>query len=352
MRRYKIVACILLILSIFSFVLAAPVAVQELRKVCADAVDGSENVKTGSGKRAEVQDSEEDPMKKWLAQAQQEPSSSSQDQGSSSAPNYARGIYPNPSFSPGESKPPQLSTSGGTELSWNPEGDPPSQPEDVNAKIFDIFDKIQFGPKMAAQKSPSPDIELASPSSYSDPPSQPEDVNAKIFDIFDKIQFGPKVAAQKSPSPDIELASPSSSSDGDYLSSGESYPSDHGYENYHASNEGEPGPGLSKSYSDSSANTDILGVGTNVGGSPGSTKSYPPSDGPGPDLASNEGTAGSSMSHTLSIRPEMVGPVLEPSPPEPKKNFIIRLFSKSKNFFGKLAGKLKFWRRTSKSVSA
>jgi hypothetical protein len=119
MRRYKIVACILLILSIFSFVLAAPVAVQELRKACADAVDGSEDVKIGSGKRAEVQDSEEDPMKEWLAQAQQEPSSSSssQDQGSSSAPNYASGTHPNPSFSPGESKPPQLSTSGGTELS-------------------------------------------------------------------------------------------------------------------------------------------------------------------------------------------------------------------------------------------
>jgi hypothetical protein len=73
MRRYKIVACILLILSVFGFVLAAPVAVQEVREACADAaVDAGDNVITGSGKRAELQD-EEDPL---LAQAQQEPSSS------------------------------------------------------------------------------------------------------------------------------------------------------------------------------------------------------------------------------------------------------------------------------------
>jgi hypothetical protein len=53
MRRYKTVACILLTLSVFSFVLAAPVAVQEVRKACADAVDGGDNVIIGSGKRAD-----------------------------------------------------------------------------------------------------------------------------------------------------------------------------------------------------------------------------------------------------------------------------------------------------------
>ena len=50
----------------------------------------------------------------------------------------------------------------------------------------------------------------------------------------------------------------------DYPPSGASYPSDHGStlsENYHASDEGGPGP--SKSYSDSSSKTDILGVGSN-----------------------------------------------------------------------------------------
>ena len=73
MRRYKIVAGILLILSVFSFGLAAPVPVQEVREACAAAVNGGENVIIGSGKRAEVQE-EEDPKKQWLAPAQQEPS--------------------------------------------------------------------------------------------------------------------------------------------------------------------------------------------------------------------------------------------------------------------------------------
>jgi hypothetical protein len=45
------------------------------------------------------------------------------EEGTSSAPKYASGTHPNPSFSSGESKLPLLSTSGGTELSWNPEGE-------------------------------------------------------------------------------------------------------------------------------------------------------------------------------------------------------------------------------------
>jgi hypothetical protein len=96
MRRYKIVACILLILSVFGFVLAAPVAVQEVHEAYAAAVDGGENViiRVGPGKRADVQE-EEDPL---LARAQQEPSSSS------SVPNYASGTPPDPPFSSSESK--------------------------------------------------------------------------------------------------------------------------------------------------------------------------------------------------------------------------------------------------------
>ncbi|KAF8490077.1 hypothetical protein F5888DRAFT_1743057 [Russula emetica] len=290
MRRYKLVACILLILSIFSFVLAAPVAVQELRKACADAVDGSENVKIGSGKRADVQDSEEDPMKEWLAQAQHEPSSSSssQDQGSSSAPNYASGTHPNPSFSPeGEAKS-TLRTSTETQpaspseaksVSWAPSKEvllpsgetvsEPLTPESGSESSWGYFDlptplgREEYLAKMAAQQSPSPevastlrtstetqpaspseaksvswtpskevllpsgetvsepltpeikplplppgregylakmaaqqfaspDIKLASPSSYFEPPPLPEDINAKVFDIFDKIKFGTK----------------------------------------------------------------------------------------------------------------------------------------------------------------
>ena len=84
MRRYKMVACTLLILSVFSFVLAAPVAVQEVHEAWADAVDGGpgENVIIGLGKRAD--DQKGDP---WSAPSQY--------QGSSSAPKYA---HPNPSF--------------------------------------------------------------------------------------------------------------------------------------------------------------------------------------------------------------------------------------------------------------
>ncbi len=116
MRRYKIVACIILILSAFGFVLAAPVAVQEVREACTDAVDGGDNVIIESGKRADH--SEEYPL---LTHAQQEPSLSSdwplQHQGSSSAPIYASGTRPNPSFSSGECKLPLLSTSSENELS-------------------------------------------------------------------------------------------------------------------------------------------------------------------------------------------------------------------------------------------
>ena len=77
-------------------------------------------------------------MKNWLDQAQQKPSEEvpwstlSQRQGSSLAPTYASGTHPNPPSLPGESKSPLLSTSGGAELSWNPEGEtvtPPLQSE-------------------------------------------------------------------------------------------------------------------------------------------------------------------------------------------------------------------------------
>ena len=113
MRRYKIVACILLILSVSSFVPAAPVAVQEVRKVGTDAVDGGDKftvglfrneesalhavkVMIGSGKRAE-EEPEPNP------EPEPESSPSSQLQGSTSTPNYASRTRPNRPFSPGES---------------------------------------------------------------------------------------------------------------------------------------------------------------------------------------------------------------------------------------------------------
>ncbi|KAI0277933.1 hypothetical protein BGY98DRAFT_573950 [Russula aff. rugulosa BPL654] len=111
MRRYKIVACILLILSVFNSVLAAPVAVQEVREACADAVDASDALIIGSGKRA---NEEEDPL---LAQAQQGSSLRLRPSGWTSLPqgslppglasvlNYVSGTDPNPSFSSeGEAK--------------------------------------------------------------------------------------------------------------------------------------------------------------------------------------------------------------------------------------------------------
>jgi hypothetical protein len=101
MRRYKIVACILLTLSVFSFVLAAPVPVRGIRKACAYAVDGGDKVIIGSGKRSEEEKQPSSSLD-WR-------STPSQHQGSSS-------------FFSGESTPRLLSTSGGTEQSWNPEG--------------------------------------------------------------------------------------------------------------------------------------------------------------------------------------------------------------------------------------
>jgi hypothetical protein len=126
MRRYKIVACILLILSVFGFVLAAPVAVQEVREARVDAVGGGENVIIGSRKRGDSEDDAEPLLKSWAKTQQQASSylSSAPWKGSSSsAPNYASGTRLNPSFSSGKSKLPLLSASGGTELSWNPKGE-------------------------------------------------------------------------------------------------------------------------------------------------------------------------------------------------------------------------------------
>ncbi|KAI0283675.1 hypothetical protein BGY98DRAFT_951257 [Russula aff. rugulosa BPL654] len=143
MRRYKIVASILLILSVFSFVLAAPIAVREVREACTNGVDGEKNILIGSSTRKRAQPGEdrepllaqvEEPLSssgRWSSPSQQlgsssapnyasgaeegrqpllaqgeEPLSSSsqwstpsQQLGSSSAPNYASGTNPNPSFS-------------------------------------------------------------------------------------------------------------------------------------------------------------------------------------------------------------------------------------------------------------
>ena len=160
-------------------------------------------------------------------------------------------------------------------------------------------------------------------------------------------------------------------------SPGESYSSDHGdmsSEGYHASDESGPGP--------SSSTTDIIGKGTNPGGSPGSSKSYPPWN--RPQLASDMSGHWSTKSQPLSDGPESyivsskevmpesstvkypsessggisTAPDVEPfawnphdwsttsserppPPPTKKKKFM----NKTKNFFNKLVYKFKFWPR-------
>src|SRR6266446_2477304 len=114
MCRCKIVVRILLIVSVFKFVLAAPAAVRDVREAWADAVDGGEDVITALGKR--TQQGELYPP--WPAQQDSgsllrgsqhqgdlyPPSPPPQDsgsllrgsqhQGSSSGSNYASGTHP------------------------------------------------------------------------------------------------------------------------------------------------------------------------------------------------------------------------------------------------------------------
>ena len=195
MRRYKIVTCILLIFSVFGPVLAAPAAIQEVREVYADTVDGGEDVIIGSEKRAKTPLSEEEPplLESWAQeQAATAPSNWKTipwpDHAPSSAPDYAGGTRPNPSFSSGGSKPPLLSTSAEIELPPNPEGKAeliqPGVPTEIQPASSSMSKLIQpgasteiqpasskmsksvsFGPStvippsgeiMAAQQSPSP----------------------------------------------------------------------------------------------------------------------------------------------------------------------------------------------------
>jgi hypothetical protein len=99
MRPYKIVARILLILSVFSLVLAAPIAVREVRGARADAVDRDNNVIIEVGKRGGAVDppvASSSPSWFWKVW---NPSPKS-----SSAPNDGSGTRPNPSSSSGERK--------------------------------------------------------------------------------------------------------------------------------------------------------------------------------------------------------------------------------------------------------
>src|SRR6266478_3325958 len=120
MCRCKIVVRILLIVSVFNFVLAAPAAVRDVREAWADAVDGGEDVITALGKRTQqgelyppspppqdsgslLRDSQHQGDLYPPSPPQQDSGSESgsgsllrgsQHQGSSSASNYASGSHP------------------------------------------------------------------------------------------------------------------------------------------------------------------------------------------------------------------------------------------------------------------
>lgn len=104
MRRYKIVACILLIFSVFSSVLAAPVAVQDVREACSDEVygDGGENAIIGFKKRAGEGSNLLDESDSWFWKVWPRPPNPVPDKELSS--------------SSGESKPPLLPPSGRTDI--------------------------------------------------------------------------------------------------------------------------------------------------------------------------------------------------------------------------------------------
>ena len=118
MPRYKLAIHILVIFSVFIFVpvLAAPVAIQEVREACADVVDGGEDMIIVSGKRSEEGQDR-------LTQASQGQGSTSvqlSTQGSSSTSDYASGVHQetiNPTRLPDEMQRPPYAR-GGTELPW------------------------------------------------------------------------------------------------------------------------------------------------------------------------------------------------------------------------------------------
>ena len=123
MRRYKLAIHILVILSVFNLVpvLAAPVAVQEVREACADVADGGEGVIIVPGKRAEEG---QDPLTQ--ASPGQLSTSSPDPPGLPSTSDYASGVHQEttnpiqlPSSVSGEIQRPPCA-SGGTDLPWYP----------------------------------------------------------------------------------------------------------------------------------------------------------------------------------------------------------------------------------------
>jgi hypothetical protein len=165
--RYKIVACILLLLSVFSLMLAAPVHVREVREAHADAVEGVENVIIVSEKRAPggnlspIEDEDEDLFSIDLSPQ----SPSTPDHASESLPGVDMPSSPSGgSKSPLWSKVSTPGAAGGTEVPLGSEKTTSIKPLPLPPG------REKYLAKVAAQQSPSSEIEHASLSSYFDPP--------------------------------------------------------------------------------------------------------------------------------------------------------------------------------------
>ena len=230
--RFKIVACILLILSVFGFVLAAPVAVQRVREACADAVEGDENVIIVSGKRApraNRYETEEDlsPMDVYPPESPDTEQRTSPSQ-SSSPPNHASGSHSSvdmpssSSLASGSESPPttkvhifepdlpnedqQASPPPGEtkSVSWGPSNKvllPSGKVISVSLPPPEVeplpLPPGREGYLVKQQQSPSPEIEHASPSSYFDPPPPPQSKGVvgnfkKVFGKLGKLNFRPR----------------------------------------------------------------------------------------------------------------------------------------------------------------
>jgi hypothetical protein len=214
--RYKIVACILLILSVFSLVLAAPVPVREVREACADAVGGGETVIIVSEKRARrdnpYEGADSDSDTEWWTPPSQ--SSGTRDYGSGShpgvdMPSFPSGgtgvpLDPEGAFKPGTTIGNQPASSGKTKsVSWGPT-------TKVHFYDKDPFERPLPRPpgrkgylaKVAAQQSQSPDIEhdVLSSSHFSPPPQSPPKPQSKgfvsnfktYFSKLGKLKFRPR----------------------------------------------------------------------------------------------------------------------------------------------------------------
>jgi hypothetical protein len=245
--RYKIVACILLVLSVFNFVLAAPVPVREVREACADAVGGGETVIIVSGKRGnpgegadpaesdlypiDLSDTESDLYPINLSDTESDlypiDLTDTVSPQSPSTPDDASGSHPGvdmPSSPSGGSKSP-----GGTEVPLDTEGAFKPGTTTENPPVSGETKSVSWGPttkvhfydkdpferplprppgrkgylaKVAAQQSQSPDIEhdVLSSSHFSPPPQSPPKPQSKgfvsnfktYFSKLGKLKFRPR----------------------------------------------------------------------------------------------------------------------------------------------------------------